>query len=139
MDGKEIEKWVRNNIQVSFSRSSGPGGQNVNKRDTKVTARINITQIDIISDDEMEMLKSNLSRRLNRKGELVIKVQDSRSQSTNREIAIERASSLLRKALSKKKKRRPTKPTRLSEERRIAQKKLLGRKKHLRKKIDYQE
>jgi ribosome-associated protein len=139
MHEKEIEKWVRNNIQVSFSRSSGPGGQNVNKRDTKVTAKINITHIDDLSDGEMEMLKSNLSHRLNRKGELVIKVQDSRSQATNREIAIERASSLLRKALSKKKKRRPTKPTRLSEERRITQKKLLGRKKHLRRKIDYQE
>jgi ribosome-associated protein len=135
----EIEKWVRNNIQVSFSRSSGPGGQNVNKRDTKVTARINITHIDILSYDEMEMLKSNLSHRLNRKGELVIKVQDSRSQSTNREIAVERTSSLLRNALSRKKKRRPTKPTRLSEERRITQKKLLGRKKNLRRKIDYQE
>jgi ribosome-associated protein len=139
MDERKIEDWIRKNTQLSFSRSSGPGGQNVNKRDTKVTARINLNCIDILKDNEMAMIKSNLSRSLNNKGELVIKVQDSRSQSVNREIAVKRLTALIRKALKRKKMRRPTFPTPLAEKQRITQKKLKGRKKHLRGKIDYDE
>lgn len=139
MDEKEIEKWVRSNIHFSFTRSSGPGGQNVNKRDTKVEAGIPLTSIDIITDDEMSLIKSNLSHRLNSKGELIIKVQDTRSQAKNREIAVERLTTLLKKALKRKKTRRPTFPTPSSKEQRVMKKKLLGRKKGLRGKIDIDE
>jgi ribosome-associated protein len=139
MEEKEIERWVRDNVNYSFARSSGPGGQNVNKRDTKVTAGIPLTSIDILTDDEKAVIKSNLSRRLNTRGELMIKVQDTRSQSQNREIAVERLTTLIKKALKRKKMRAPTIPTPSSREERIMKKKLLGRKKRLRGKVECDE
>jgi ribosome-associated protein len=139
MDEKEIEEWVKKNIHFSFSRSSGPGGQNVNKRDTKVAAGIPLTSINILTDDERALIKSKLSHRLNSKGELIIQVQDTRSQSENREIAVERIISLLKKALERNKKRRPTLPTRPSQEKRINKKKIIGKKKRLRGQIDSDE
>ena len=139
MDEEELKKWVKKNINFSFSRSSGPGGQNVNKRDTKVTARIPLTSIDILTDNEKALIKANLSNRLSSSGELLIKVQDTRSQSKNREIAVERFSALIKKALIRNKMRRPTLPTRPSKEKRINKKKIIGKKKRLRGKIDSDE
>ena len=139
MDEKEIEEWVKKNIHFSFSRSSGPGGQNVNKRDTKVVAGIPIKSIDILTDDERALIESRLSHRLNSKGELIIKVQDTRSQSENRDIAVERLTGIVKKALKRKKARHPTHPTPSSKEQRIMEKKLLSRKKDLRGKVDLED
>lgn len=130
-----IENWVRRNLRISFSRSSGPGGQNVNKLNTKVTAWVRISSMDIFGDRERTAIESRLSSRLNRKGELVIRVQDTRSQAQNSDLAVRRITDLIVDAAKKRRKRRMTHPTLRSKEKRIRSKKLAGKKKRLRGKV----
>jgi len=118
------------------SRSSGPGGQHVNKVDSRVELRFNIENSQLLTELQKEILQEKLENKLTTDGDLIVVSQKERSQLRNKEITIEKLYSLLAKALQPKKKRRPTKPTRTSVEKRITTKKQTGEKKKWRGKID---
>jgi ribosome-associated protein len=119
----ELKEYISTYAQISFSRSSGPGGQNVNKLNTKVTIRLPVRDSDILSDEERERVYNTLKNRINEEGDLVLQVQEERSQGKNREIAIARMAALIKASLKKKKKRIPTKPSAAAEEKRLKEKK----------------
>ena len=127
-----VEQWVRKNIVMQFSRSGGPGGQNVNKVNTKVTARVPVSSMEFLTPEELSMLKKKLARRLNSDGDLVIQVQDTRSQAQNRSLVVERALDVILGALKREKRRKATVVPRAAKERRLKRKRLQSRKKKLR-------
>ncbi|MCK5775599.1 MAG: aminoacyl-tRNA hydrolase [Bacteroidales bacterium] len=116
-------------IHFTFSRSSGPGGQSVNKVNTKVTLRFCITESTLLDEEQKDLLLEKLENRINNEGELLIISQSSRSQLKNREEAIQKFYDLLNEALKPKKKRKATKPTRSSKEKRLKDKKVQSEKK----------
>lgn len=118
----DIEELVTRAVDVSFSRSGGSGGQNVNKVNTKVTARVAIQDLDELSDSQRNRIREKLSNRINSDDELVIQVQEEREQRRNREIAVRRLTNLIRHALKRQKPRKPTKPSRGARERRLREK-----------------
>ncbi|SLM17437.1 hypothetical protein SPIRO4BDMA_40006 [uncultured spirochete] len=89
MDAGAIAMSVFSNAIVAFSRSSGPGGQNVNKVNTKVTASIALEKIEGLSQAERIAVKARLSGRIRGDGVLQVRVQETRNQGRNREIALE--------------------------------------------------
>ncbi|MCF8360620.1 MAG: aminoacyl-tRNA hydrolase [Prolixibacteraceae bacterium] len=123
-------------LTFSASRSSGPGGQNVNKVNTRVELRFNIEASGLLNDDEKERVKAKLKNKINTQGELVVTAQRSRSQLQNKEGAVEKFFAMLEKALKPRKKRKPTKPSRASIEKRLTEKRIQSEKKGLRGKID---
>lgn len=120
-------------ITVDYARASGPGGQNVNKRDTKAVVHWNVGASQAFSDVQKSLIRTFAANRLNAEDEIVLSADDERSQSRNRESAIARLREIVNKALVPKKKRRPTKPTRASKERRLDEKKRTASKKAGRK------
>ncbi|HET6559324.1 MAG TPA: alternative ribosome rescue aminoacyl-tRNA hydrolase ArfB [Prolixibacteraceae bacterium] len=117
------------------SRSSGPGGQNVNKVNSKVELRFNISDSSLLTDDQKEILLSKLSTKINAEGFLVIVSQRDRSQLANKEDVIQKAYLLIEKALRPVKKRKSTRPTRSSIEKRLNEKRLKSDIKQNRQKL----
>lgn len=117
----------------SASRSSGPGGQNVNKVNSRIELRFNITDSNLLSDEEKFLLMEKLKNRINSLGELIIVSQDDRSQLKNKENAVGKFYQLLQHALTPKKMRKPTKPSIASRHRRLESKRRLSEKKQDRK------
>jgi ribosome-associated protein len=121
-------------LKVRFSRSSGPGGQNVNRRETKVELEFDLLRSSALSDAQKERVRSRLGLA---DGEMLrVVVQSTRSQSANREIAEERLASLLRKGLRPVRQRRATTPTRASKESRLLGKKRRGELKRSRREME---
>jgi ribosome-associated protein len=110
-------------IAESFVRASGPGGQNVNKLSTAVQLRFDVRHSPSLPPDVAERLERLAGSRLTRDGVLVIIAQRHRTQGRNREDALDRLIDLIRRASTPPVKRRPTKPTKASRERRIEGKK----------------
>jgi len=112
-------------LKFSASRSSGAGGQNVNKVNTKVTLAWSPTSSSVLSPHELQLILASplIQQRLTSKGEVLITVQETRSQDENKELSRFRLESLISRALAVPKKRVRTKPSRGSIERRITQKK----------------
>jgi len=110
-------------IEESFVRASGPGGQNVNKLATAVQLRFNVRGSPSLPDGVRERLEHLAGSRLTRDGYLVIIAQRHRMQGRNREDALERLIDLIRRAAVAPRVRRPTKPTKASRRRRVEAKK----------------
>ena len=117
----------------SASRSSGPGGQNVNKVNTKVELRFNVPDSNLLSAEEKEILLNLLKKKISSDGFLIIVSQSERSQLKNKEKTIEKFYTLLKKSLTPKKKRKPTKPSAAAKEKRLEEKNLKAEKKLRRK------
>ena len=120
-------------IDEQFVRASGPGGQNVNKLSTAVQLRFDVRHSPSLPGDVRARLEQLAGSRLTRDGVLVIIAQRHRTQLRNREDALDRLLDLIRRAAVAPIRRRPTRPTKASRERRIEGKKRRGGVKHLRR------
>lgn len=118
--------------EFKATRSSGPGGQAVNKLNTRVTLRWNLQNSQLITDDQKKVLLKKLTMRLTSKMELLIDAQEYRTQSRNKQAAIDKFYTLLEDMLKKPKTRRPSKPGKGAIEKRLKAKKIRAEKKKFR-------
>jgi ribosome-associated protein len=119
-------------LEFIASRSGGPGGQHANRTASRIQLRWNVLRSPSLSDGRREMILSRLENRIDQDGVLQVTVDTHRSQHRNRDEAMERLAELVRHALRPQKKRKQTKRTRTSNERRLRNKKHRGRLKKLR-------
>lgn len=123
-------------FQFLTSRSSGPGGQNVNKVNSKVELRFDIENSSLLTDDQKEILFAKLATKISSEGILSVVSQRNRSQLANKEDAIEKLYLLISKALKPVIRRKKTKPTKSSVEKRLTVKRIKSEIKQNRQKLD---
>jgi len=125
---------LRDELRFSTSRSGGPGGQHVNKVETKVSVKLDVRGSAILTAEEKQNILTALSRYMTKDGILSLSVQESRSQFANKEAVLLKLNQLLAMAFVKKKTRSPTKPSRSSKMKRLSSKKAHAEKKKWRQK-----
>ncbi len=134
MNAEELrERIPQGEIIFSTSRSSGPGGQNVNKVNTKVELRFNVAGSSNLSDKEKEKILTVLKKRISAEGDLIVISQSERTQLMNRKKAEEKFFKMLAEALTEKKKRKATSATTASKIKRLEKKKIRSTIKRFRK------
>ena len=130
-DEKNKPKLTIDDVEMEAMRSSGPGGQNVNKLESGVRFRINVITSVKFSEEEKECLLGALETRLTQDGELIVKATEYRSRRQNEEAALKRLNDIIKEALTPQKERVPTKTPRGAKEKR------LGEKRHQKMIINY--
>jgi ribosome-associated protein len=128
MNVKEILlDWILSNGDYQFSRSSGPGGQNVNRRETRVQLRLGFA--DFPFPEKLSLVLEQLSRFLTKEGELLLESSEERRQDRNRDRVNTKALELIFSSLRPRKKRKKTPPSKAARQRRLEDKKRLSLKK----------
>lgn len=122
-------------LEISFARSSGPGGQNVNKVESKVELRWTPATSAVLDESQRAWLLQRLEGRLTAAGELLVTSQKTRDQGKNRDDARRKMADIIRTALARPKTRRKTRPTRGSKERRLQEKRERGERKRQRRQV----
>ena len=130
------DRIAESEFKFLTSRSSGPGGQNVNKVSSKVELHFDFKCSAGLTDRDKELIALKLRSRINSDGELIVRSQSGRSQLTNRKKAVERMFILISDALTEKPERKPTSPTKKSRTERLEEKHRRGQIKKMRKEGD---
>ena len=127
-------EMLMSELLFTASRSGGPGGQNVNKVNSKVTLKWDVTHSVLLNENQREIITRKLASRLTKEGILILTAQDKRSQLQNKEEVISKLNHLLVKAFTPKKVRKKTKPSKAAQQARIKDKKQRSEKKQWRQK-----
>ncbi len=127
---------LESELEFTTSRSDGPGGQNVNKVNSKVTLRFNVLTSQILTAEEKDTIAGKLRSRLSKDGYLILSASESRSQLQNKNDVILKLETVLAKAMEKKKARKKTKPSKGAVQERIKRKKQVSEKKKWRQRPD---
>jgi len=139
MNKDDLKKNIEESGQFSFSRSGGPGGQNVNKVNTKVLLTLPVESLISLNETERRRVRLKLAARLNSRDELYLQIQEERSQVLNRQLAVDRIVDLIADSLKRKPVRKKTRPSKASRERRLNEKKKHSNKKKSRGRFTGQE
>lgn len=124
---------LESELRFATSRSSGPGGQNVNKVNSRVTLKFDVPNSRLLTDPEKAVILAKLRSRITAGGVLAISSQEKRSQAQNRDDTIRKFDQLVARAFVRPKSRKPTQPTKASRETRLKRKKQHGEKKRRRR------
>jgi ribosome-associated protein len=122
-------------LDFTYARSGGPGGQNVNKTNSAAILRWNLASSAVFTDDQKARLRAKLAGKLSKDGDLIIRSDIHRDQDQNRSECIKRLNETIARAMHVPKKRVATKPTKSSQRKRVESKKLHSETKSLRQKI----
>ena len=126
MNRAALVSAIEESVRLSFARSGGPGGQNVNRRATKATARLAVGGLGFLSEEQRARVRARLATRINSEDEIVVQVSEERQQLANRKMAVQRLAALLEGALRVPRRRKATRPSAASKHRRLDEKKRRG-------------
>ena len=129
-----IPRIPEGEFTIEFVRSSGPGGQKVNKTSSKAQLRWEIGASDVLNDDQKELVRALAGNRVNNEGEIVLSADTERSQLQNKNAEMARLQNIVDEALTPQKERKATKPSKGAIRRRLDEKTRHGKKKEGRKK-----